>query len=217
MATIPFVYACNKEAGFVMDPNETPCVGYVTALTIGTTEHARDLKVQVPAITPLGFTGLGPQQPLPVAPQLRSNAGSQIGVVGVVEKFEWEGGVGSPLKLDFWVSQETATQLKSSQQTTLATSVINKLGWWIIDYDQETKRWYEKSFPSGATPWVTGIITGKENPELAVDLSGVPVKDGIDVMVYNVSVSVDPSANRQYTLQFANSSRLKVAKSWGSQ
>ena len=75
----------------------------------------------------------------------------------------------------------------------LKTTTVKALAWWIGDYDHETKSWYEKSYPLGPG-LITGIIAGKENPELSVDLSGVPAKDGIDV--YMISIKVAPAANQ---------------------
>jgi hypothetical protein len=135
-------------------------------------------------------------------------------VVGVLEKVEWDGSVGGPLKMTAYVSQENATHLKAAQQSTLKTSMIQSLGFWVAGYDQETKSWFEQFYPLSAQT-VTGVITGKDNPELNVDLTPVPVKDGIDVNVYKVSISVAPGANKAYTLNFANSSHAKTVKAWG--
>ena len=214
MTSIPFTYECSKAAGFVPDPNEHKRFGYVTALKIGTTEPAADLKVNVPTgAAPVGFTGLGY-----AAPAAANKSIGEAKVVGVIEKFEWNGGVGDPLKLEFYVSRENATQIKAVQQSTLVTTKVDSLGWWIADYDQEVKKWYEQAYPIGNAVIgnaVSGIIAGKENPELNVDLSPVPAKDGIDLNVYRIAIGIVPAANKQYTLHFANSHQTKVAKPWG--
>jgi hypothetical protein len=210
MATVPFVYECSKEAGFVMDPNEHKRFGYVTELDgFGLTAALTpDLQVNI------AYNG----EAAPTFAGLNIAKGegslSVAKVVGVLEKFEWNGGVGDPLQLDFFVSQENAMQIKALQQMALKTTSVKKLGWWIGDYDQELKKWFEQANPkSGNT--ITGIITGKENPELNVDLNGVVVKDGIDVNVYKVSIKVVPAANKAYTLHFANSASKNTIKSWG--
>jgi hypothetical protein len=81
----------------------------------------------------------------------------------------------------------------------------------IIDYDQEVKTWFT-AFTSGQ---LSGIITGKGNPQLDVDLNPVVVKDGIDVNVYKVDISISPAANQTYTFKLATSSTKSVVKSWG--
>jgi hypothetical protein len=87
MATVPFEFDCNKSAGFVMDPNEHARVGWVTALDgfgLPAGGLAKDLQVS----NPMTVTGGKPEI---------------MSVIGVLEKFTWAGGVGDPLKLDFYV------------------------------------------------------------------------------------------------------------------
>jgi hypothetical protein len=194
MASVPFEYGCNVAGAFVMAPNEHP-VGWVTALD-GFGLSAGGVKADLTVTQPV--------------------TRGRITVVGVLENFSWAGGAGDPLKLDFYVSQENATQIKALQQTALKNTRVSKLGWWIADYDQETKAWYEKSYPMSPST-ISGTIQGNENPSLDVDLTGAPVKDGIDVMVYKVAIEVAPAANQQYALHFADSAAKPIVKAWGLQ
>ena len=41
--------------------------------------------------------------------------------------------------------------------------MVNKLGWWIADYDHETKAWYEKSFLISPSS-ISGTIQAKITP-----------------------------------------------------
>ena len=210
MATVPFIFECDKASGFVMDPNDHRRVGYITDFHgLGmTTPLAKDLAIFFPHTNQAPvYQGIPPVQP--------SVSGLNTAhVVGVLEKFEWDGSVGGALKFDFWVSQENAFQIKALQQATLKTTRIDSLGWWILDYDQETKQWYEQSYPNSSKT-VSGQLLNRENPELNVDLTPVPAKDGIDVMVYKISLGVAPGANQQYALSVANSSTKPVSKQWG--
>src|SRR5689334_21959507 len=113
MGNVAFEYDCNKVAAFVMNPTEQPRIGYVVALDgfglVG--PLAKDLQVSIPfntgKIAPAykGLTFVTPQKP-PL---------KVVKVVGVIERFAWEGGVGDPIKIDFYVSQENATQVKALQ------------------------------------------------------------------------------------------------------
>jgi hypothetical protein len=210
MASVPFAFECDKASGFIMDPNVFKRVGYITDFHgLGmNTPLPKDLTITLP------HTGKAPTYQ-GITPVRSSAPGLNTAkVVGVLEKFEWDGSVGGALKLDFWVSQANATQIKTLQQMALKTTKIDSLAWWILGYDQETKQWYEAAYPQSSRA-VTGIVANKENPELNVDLTGAPVKEGIDVMVYKVSLAVVPGANQQYALSFANSSTKRVAKQWG--
>jgi hypothetical protein len=212
MPTIPFSYECSKDAGFVMDPNEQKRFGYIVAFKGFDKVFAKDLKVAVPynGVTPQ-YTGGG----FAVTPPGPGVPAGEATVVGVIEKFEWNGGVGDPLKFEFYVSQENAMQIKAMQQSALQTTKIQGLAWWIADFDQEKKKWFEQAHPMPLSAGVTGIITGKDNPELDVDLNPVPVKDGIDVNVYKITMGVVPAANKQYNLHFCNTHGKPVVKAWG--
>jgi hypothetical protein len=209
MASIPFDYQCDRESGFVQDPNSHNRVGYITALDgLGLTHPATpDLTVSIPYSGQPNYPGITFTQPG------EGNLPRTSSVVGVIEQLSWEGGVGDPIAIDFWCSQENATKIKALQQSVLTTTKVNQLGWWIIDFDQETKVWFEQSYP--ATGAITGSISGKDDPALDVDLTPVPAKDGIDVNVYKITISVAPAANLQFALAFANSAEKQVVKSWG--
>jgi hypothetical protein len=197
MATVPFVFECDKSSGFVMDPNVHKRVGWVTALN-GFGLAADGLKADLMVFNPMTT----PKDGAPVS----------MPVVGVLEKFSWAGGAGDPLQLDFYVSQENAFQIKALQQITLKNTTVKAVNFAVVDYDQETKAWFT-ALALGQP--LSGIITGKENPQLDVDLNPVVVKDGIDVNVYKVTIAISPQANRVYTLKLANSSTRPVMKSWG--
>jgi len=214
MASIAFEYACDKSSAFVMDPNEHKRYGYVTQFNgVGlAATFPKDLIVSVPfnSNTPPenleGYVAATPAVPTPTCK-----------VVGVIERFSWAGGVGDAIEIDFFASQENAVQIKTLQQSVLKTTTINALQWWIADYDQERKLWFEQAYILSPDKFITGIITGKENPNLDAILDPVPVKDGIDVNVYSIKVKVAPAANKAYQLQFQNSAYKPLVKQWGLQ
>jgi hypothetical protein len=208
VASIPYDYECDKDSGFLPNPNQSQRAGYVTALNgLGSTMALnKDLTVFVPYNST--------QQPAYRGVTLQAGSTvSQATVIGVIDKFSWAGGVGDPIMLDFWVSQQNATQIKAMQQTTLQSTKIQALGWWIIDYDQEAKMWFEQSFPKSA-PTVSGTLSNGGSG-LDVDLTATPAIPGADVYVYRISLSIVPAANQTYSLTFAASATRPVVKSWG--
>jgi hypothetical protein len=196
-----------------MDPNAHPRFGYITQLNgFGlAAKLTPDLIVGVP------YNGATPAyKGLTVAPAVAGGSGIPTAtVVGVLEKFSWAGGVGDFMQFDFYVSQQSATLVKALQQMTLKNTKVTQLGWWIADYDQEAKQWFEQCYPLDASGFLTGQINNKDNPELNVDMAPVKAKDGIDVNVYKISMQIAPGANLAYTMHHANSSSMKVVKSWG--
>jgi hypothetical protein len=209
MATVPFNYECDRDSAFIADPNARKRFGYITELDgLGLADPiAPDLTVSAPYIGRPAYPGITLKQ---------SSTGLQTAkVVGVVENLVWQGGVGDAIKLEFWCSQENAATIKALQQSALKPgAMVNRMGWWIADYDQEDKKWFEQSHPASSVA-VTGLIAGKENPELNVDLTPIPVNGAIDVNLFKVSISVAPAPNLHYALHFANSASMAQVKSWG--
>jgi hypothetical protein len=215
MATVSFEYKCDVAAGFVMDPNEQKRFGYVTAFSgIGLPEGlAADLNVSVPY-----NTGDTPTFAVPIT--YTRAQGSPVGVatvVGVIDTFKWSGGACDPIKLEFFVSQHNAMQILSILQRALKTPEIKKLGWWIADYDQETKKWFQQAHPSTNGGGITGHLNCKndEGAMLAVDLKHELVKEGVDVNVYKVTLEVVPAGKFKYRLHFASTHGQPMVRSWG--
>jgi hypothetical protein len=215
MASIPYEFACDKGAGFLPDPNQHNRVGYITHPLGFNSTAPKTLTPDLQVFAP--YNSAGPNYSYPAATldkEGSTNGFGKLHVVGVIEKFAWNGGAGDSLAIDFWCSQQNAAQIKAAQQSTLTTTRVDSLNWWIINFDQEKKVWFEQAYPQSGTT-VTGLVGPKDNPELNVDLNGAPAKDGIDVLVYKVSLSVVPSANLRYGLHFANSADQPTVKSWG--
>ncbi|MFT3765621.1 MAG: hypothetical protein QM820_08915 [Minicystis sp.] len=211
-----FDYPCNWRSGFVMDPTKKQRFGYVTALDgfgLGAA-LATDITVYTPFNTGSAPTYAGLSSGY-TAPTADAPTGSAK-VVGVIEHFSWSGGVGDPISISLYVSQENASQIKALQQLTLKTTTIKTLGWWLADFDEETKQWFEQANPLAPTT-VTGQINapGKNDIRLHVASDPEKVAANIDVNVYNVHIEIVPAANKQHTLHFANSATKKVVKSWG--
>jgi hypothetical protein len=196
MAAVAVGLECSVSSGFVMDPNEHQRIGWVTKLD-GFGLPTGGLKADLQVSDPMA-AGNGKPMVVPV--------------VGVLEKFSWAGGTADPLRLDFYVSQENAAQIKALQQTALKNTVVKVMDFIVIDYDLEAKAWFTELIP--AQP-LSGAIAGQGNPQLNVDLTPVPVKDGIDVYVYKVTIAVSPQAHQVYTLKLSNSSTKTAVKSWG--
>jgi hypothetical protein len=211
-----FDLPCNWRAGFVMDPTKKQRFGYVTALDgFGLSAV---LAADISVYTPFN-TGAAPTYGGLSAGYTAPTEDSPVGickVVGVLDHFSWGGGVGDPISISMYVSQENATQIKALQQLTLKTTTIKKLGWWAANFDEEVKKWYEESFPK-APQEVTGQLNapGRNDIRLQVAMEPEKVAPNIDVNVFNVFMEIVPAANQQHTLHFANSDQKKVVKAWG--
>lgn len=209
-----FDLPCDWRAGFVMDPTKKQRLGYVTALNgLGL---ARPLASDITVYTPFN-TGAAPTYSGLVgytAPSAGVPTGS-CKCIGVVEHFSWNGGVKDPISLSFYVSAENAAQLRALRLSAKNTA-ISELGWWIADYDQEVKKWFEAAFPK-APDRVSGKVNapGKRDIRLHVVTDPEKVAPNIDVNVYRVHVEIVPTGTVQHTLHFASSDLKQLVKSWG--
>lgn len=208
-ASVPFEFECDKSSGLIMDPNMHKRIGFITEFDgVGLTlPLKKDLQARLPFKTI--FPGLNYIQMV--------NGQPTTSVVGVLENFAWNGGVGDPIKLEFWVSQESMTSLKAVMSAALKTNTISAIDWWIGDYDQETKTWYEAAKPSRGA--LKGTIQGGTgNPVINVDAAPAPTK-GLsgEVALYKVVLEMVPRPNEPNTLVFANSSAKPMTKTWGLQ
>ena len=200
MASVAFDYELNKDSGFLQAPTAHNRFGYVTSLG-GFGQPGQltpDLRVSCAfnATTSPSFPGL----------QYQPGTPGSATVVGVIGQFSWNGMSGSPIQLVFYVSQNNALLIKASSQ-----AAVNPLAWWLADYDQEHKVWYEAAYPLPA-----GTVSGVCNPgTLTVNLTAYPVPGVTGVSVYQVTLAVSPTGSQLYQLLFAGSSTTKVAKSWG--
>ena len=197
-ATVPYAYDMDREAGFVMDPNEHKRVGYVTALQFGTgtgSVLATDLKVADPTKS---------TTPPPT-----------LNVVAVMSHFEWNGAVGDPLKIEAYVSQANAYKIKSrfAQPSALITGLPLNFNYLAVNYDQELKRWFTQAKPTLA-PVSTTVAVSNLRPQVSVDLNPVPAKDGIDVNVYRLTFAAAAPIGSE-PLTFQNTATKQVSRPWG--
>lgn len=214
MAT-EFEYDCDKEAGILADPNEHKRIGYVTSLSGFGVTLAQDMRVHFPFKTsaapgfrPLTYTAATAKSPMATAT-----------VAGVLSNFSWGGAICDPIKLEFWISQENALLIKQAQAKVLPTTMVKTLSWWIGDYDQESKCWFEQAYPKTVTGAILGVVNVKDEKgrELALEVAAKPepARPDVDVMVYNVKLDVVPAGIGKAALYFAASTNKSTVRNWG--
>lgn len=209
-------YSCDWKNGFLMDPTKKQRVGYLVnfqGLDLG--EH---LKQDIEVFTPFnadatGYSGL-------TAPAGEAGEGKsgikKVTVVGVIDGFSWSGGVGDPICISAYVSAENAQQIQVKQQTTLKNTKVKKLSWWIVNFDEETKVWFEEAHPMNPVE-VAGQLNAPGKSDIRLSIASEPVKvaPNIDINVYNLYFEIVPAANATYDLRFATSQSKQFIKGWG--
>lgn len=195
-------------SGFVMDPTKKQRVGYLTAfqgLNMG-----EFLKADIDVFTPY------------------NNSENQYGevtidrdttkmtCVGVIDSFSWAGGVGDPVCIGAYISAENAQILSAKLKTTLDTTILSSVGWWICDFDEENKVWYEEAYPKDPTT-VQGQLNAPGGSDLRIAVAAEPTKieASIDINVYHLYFELIPAANSTFAFHFASSAKTNYVRNWG--
>src|SRR5690606_32747796 len=182
-------YPCDWKSGFVINPTKKQRVGYLVSFNgIGLSSAlAQDVEV----FTPYNVDGAATNYDKLTITE------DKVTVVGVLDHFSWNGGVGDPLCVSAYVSAENALLVKGLLKMTLKTTSISQLGFWIANFDEETKAWFDEAHPLAPTE-ITGQLNaaGKSDVRLSVADEPTKVASNIDVNVYNIYFEVVPAANQ---------------------
>jgi hypothetical protein len=213
---------CDWKSGFVMDPTKKQRCGYLVAfngldLNTEPTKDVDDYKIRV--FTPYNAPGKSYE-----LVDVEDNDGQKIlNCIGVIDHFSYAGGVGDPICISAYVSTEFANQLKAKQKASLTTTIIKKLGWWVVNYDVEEKGWFEEAYPRGTTEKGGGFVGGQLNAaggkDVALQISDEPTKISptMDVQVFHIYFEVVPGSDTTYALNFAQAKTKPFVKGWGLQ
>jgi len=190
-----------------MDPTRKQRVGYLVhfkGLNMG--EY---LKQDITIYTPYNSTGTD-------YADITITDTKMVTVVGVIDNFSYAGGVGDPICVSAYISSENAENLKAKMKSTLTTTVVKELGWWIANFDEENKKWFEESYPKEPTK-VSGQLNAPGGKEIRLDIAHEPTKvsPNIDVNVVGMYFEIVPAANSTFALHFATNAQTKYIRNWG--
>jgi hypothetical protein len=206
---MPYSFPCDWKSGFVMDPVKKQRVGYLTAFNgIGLSAAlAADLSVYSP------YNSAAAPTYAAAAPDATTKL---VKAVGILENVSWNGGVGDAFTFSCYMSSENANLLKALKSLTLKTTSISSLGWWICNFDEETKQWFEEHHPLAPLA-ISAQLNAVSKNDIRLHVADEPVKvaSNIDVNVYNVYFEIVPAANQTATFHVASSPTKKVALNWG--
>jgi hypothetical protein len=179
-------FACSLENGFVFTSDTQGTVGYITALTIGTTTLTADLAVKDPV------------------------AGAGIKAVAVLSNFSWGGNVSDPFKFEGCVStankQKIATLL--SQHPSNAPA---QFGFKIFQYDAAAKKYFVAL--SSVSDAVLKGITLKTTDQMTIETK--PDGTVASPQNFAMKMEVAPQAGISQSIKYAPASSSSVIKKWG--
>jgi hypothetical protein len=175
----------NIQQGVSYTPGSTQPVGHLLSANICGTALAADLTVTNP------------------------QTGNSIPAAGVLEEIYWGEGVGDPISMTAFVSAHNQSALRQLLQTIFSITAVT-VTFATHEYDQEVHSWFAAFAP--VQPPLSGLIQGKENPQLIVDSTATVWGSA---QLYKMYFAMVPPANKAQYLRLANSTTTQVTKPWG--
>jgi hypothetical protein len=213
---------CDWKSGFVMDPTKKQRCGYLVGfngLGLNQEPDKETDAYKIRVFTPYNAAALEYAQV-----KVDDLDGQKVlNCIGIIESFSFAGGVGDPICISAYVSSEFANQLKAKQKASLETTVIKKLGWWVVNYDVDDKSWFEEAFPKGNTDSGDGMVMGQLNAsggkDVRLSIADAPtlIAPNLDVQVFNIYFEIVPASDTTYALAFRQGKTKAFVKGWGLQ
>ncbi len=191
-AVVPRLFAaetnfdCDVSQGFNFRSDGQSSVGYITALTIGTTPLRADLAVKNPTDA------------------------SSISVVGVLSHVSWAGSATDPISFTAQVSSSNRQAIASLMHQTMSSAQA-QIGFVVFTYDPMARKYYKSFCPLNAGTLTAAIAKSGTTPRLTVDSSPGLVTNPLN---FQMSITVAPPSSSQ-KLQVANSASVQVVKTVG--
>lgn len=205
---------CDWKAGFVIDPVKKSRFGYLTDFAgIGL---ANPLTPDITVYCAYNNTTAPGYGGLTLTAGSTAGAAPTAKVVGIVENISWDGSVGGPFSFSVYMSSENANQLKALKQMTLKTTSITQIGWYVGNYDEVSKVWFDEHYPKAPVK-PTGQINAvnKSDVRLHIADEGVRFSPNIDALVYNVYFEMVCAANQLASFLVATSPTKNMIMPWG--
>ena len=192
-------YDCNFRFAFNLRSEAKSTVGYLLMCTgLGGLRLQKDIQVWNP------FDGPG---------QNDSYRSTKIDCIGLIESFRFPGGENDPIRIVSYVSKGTAADVRSRLSSPL-TNLKLKLSWYIIDFDNEAKVWYDAAFVKDASGTDANLSSRGGKLQIFIENKPEKITEALDVGVYRFELEVLPADGSSTTLEFASGPQQKLVRRW---
>ena len=198
---------CDWKSGFLMDPSRKQRVGYLVHFKgLNMDDY---LKQDITVYSPYNSTGND-------YAEVGLDDSKKVTVVGVIESFSFNGGVGDPICISAYISSENAEMLQAKMKASFTTTVVKELAWWIAGFDEENKKWFEEAYPKDPAK-ISCQLNAQGGKDIRLSVAHEPSKvaPNIDVNVVQIYFEVVPAANSTFALHFATNAQTKYIRNWG--
>jgi|GEM_PF-1073310 len=184
-------YTLDVSQGFHFDTNSQSPAGFITSMTIGSTNLSADLSVKNP-----------------------TNASATIQVVAVLESESWAAGTTDPVLLSGRVSTANKQRLANTTNRLIQinqTAPPVQINFQIFDYDPTAQKFYEAMEPVN-----NAVLNGFANLNGAANdlgINGAAATDVTSPQNFGFQIGIKPTLSSQ-ALVHATSTTTTVVKSW---
>lgn len=191
-------FDCDYSFGFNVSPRGTAVVGYLLSWSgCGGLNLKKDIEVWNPFNDPAQTVVTG----------------KTIACVGLLESLRFSGEGDAPIRVSAYVSQDAAADLRAKLARPL-TSTKLQVGFYIIAYDDEKKRWYEAALLKEKKSLEANLDTSGGELQLFVARTPTPVSATVDLNVYKLEFQLIPAKGKTATLEFALGPTQRVVMQW---
>lgn len=192
-------FDCDWRYGLNLNPNMKGTVGYLLEFSgCGGLTLSKDIEVWNPFDSE-GQTVI---------------SGDRIQCIGLMEQFRYEGGEGDPIRIKAYVSKSNAADVRAKLARPLSNTSL-KLTWYIIDFDNDRKLWYEAAFLKTPKKADANVDSAGGELQLFIDNEATQLNDVLDIGVYALEVQAVPADNKKATMEFATGPSRRLVKKWG--
>lgn len=138
---------------------------------------------------------------------------STVKCIGLIESFKFEGGENDPIRIVAYLSKGMAAEVRAKLANPLRNTQL-KLGWYIIDYDEELKRWYEAAYCKSPTKADANIDSSDGELQIFVANEATRVNETLDINVFKFEFQVVPADGKTTQLEFATGPQRRLVKKW---
>jgi hypothetical protein len=199
MDSNPLDFDCDWRLGFNLQPRLKGTVGYLLEWSgLGGLSLKKDIEVWNPYST---------------AGQ-KVVSGTTVKCIGLLEWLRYAGGQNDPIRLRAYVSRESAADVRSKLAKPLSNTRL-KLAWYIIDFDEGDKLWYEAAFLKDPKTAEASLDSAQGALQISVDRAPTRIADTLDINVFGFELQVVPANKKKALLEFASGPGQKLVKQWG--
>lgn len=141
-------------------------------------------------------------------------SGATIKCIGLIDTLHYEGDATDPIRIKCYVSKGTQSELRSKLSRPLTNTKL-KLAFYVIDFDEDSKKWYEAVFAK--EPKQADVSIDSEGGTLQMFIASTATKasDTLDLNLFAFEFQVVPQDAKSVNLEFATGPTQRLIKCWG--